>query len=65
VEEADLQGQPVTQDRNATTSGPDADINLLNGTVINGGNATESEGWAEALERQLANRYYASTLCSW
>ncbi|TEB39969.1 glycoside hydrolase family 37 protein [Coprinellus micaceus] len=46
-------------------AGPDADVNLLNGTVINGGNATESEGWAEALERQLANRYYASTLCSW
>ncbi|KNZ74974.1 Trehalase [Termitomyces sp. J132] len=40
-------------------------INKLNGTVLNGGNATDGEGWAKALERQLANRYIASAFCSW
>ncbi|KAF5319912.1 hypothetical protein D9611_011052 [Ephemerocybe angulata] len=66
LEEAKLPGQPLTADRNATTSGPDADVSLLSGSVFNGGNAsTTEEGWAAALGRQLANRYYASTLCSW
>lgn len=65
LEESSLPGQPVAEGRNATISGPEADINLVNGTVVNGGNATDSEGWADALERQLANRYYTSTLCSW
>ncbi|KNZ73310.1 Trehalase [Termitomyces sp. J132] len=40
-------------------------INRLNGTVLNGGNATDGEGWGKALERQLANRYITSAFCSW
>ncbi|KAH6912593.1 trehalase [Coprinopsis sp. MPI-PUGE-AT-0042] len=63
--ETELPGQPVTFSRNATTSGAAADINRLNGTVFNGGNATEGEGWAATLARGLANRYFTSTLCSW
>jgi len=65
LSEAELPGQPVAAGHNSTTTGPSADVNHLNGTVFNGGNATEGEGWARALERQLANRYYASSLCSW
>lgn len=41
------------------------DISVVNGTVVNGGRPSEGEGWAAALERQLANRYFASALCSW
>lgn len=70
IAETQLPGQPVsgsttTGVTNATTTGPSADINKLNGTVVNGGNATSGEGWAHALQRQLANRYIASVLCSW
>ncbi|KAI0365322.1 glycoside hydrolase [Pilatotrama ljubarskyi] len=66
VDEAALPGQPISGSGvNATKSGPGADINKLNGTVINGGNATSGEGWAAALQRELANRYVASVLCSW
>ena len=70
ITETQLPGQPVsgsitTGDTNATATGPSADINKLNGTVVNGGNATSGEGWAHALQRQLANRYIASALCSW
>lgn len=65
LDEAELPGQPVTFNRNATATGGAADINRLNGTVFNGGNATEGEGWAAALARGLANRYFTSTLCSW
>ncbi|KAH9947465.1 glycoside hydrolase [Amylocystis lapponica] len=50
---------------NATKTGPGADVSTLSGTVVNGGNATEGEGWAAALQRELANRYFASALCSW
>ncbi|TFY63827.1 hypothetical protein EVJ58_g3018 [Rhodofomes roseus] len=50
---------------NATRVGPGADISRLNGTVVNGGNATEGEGWADVLKREVANRYFASALCSW
>ncbi|KZT70791.1 glycoside hydrolase family 37 protein [Daedalea quercina L-15889] len=50
---------------NATKVGPAADISKLNGTVVNGGNATEGEGWADVLRREVANRYFASALCSW
>ncbi|RDB14875.1 Trehalase [Hypsizygus marmoreus] len=64
LSESQLPGQPLHAG-NATTSGSAADINRLNGTVANGGNATEGEGWAKALERQLANRYMASAFCSW
>ena len=63
--ETDLPHQPLHDNVNATSSGPGADINKLNGTVVNGGNATDGEGWAQALSRQLANRYFTSALCSW
>ncbi|KAJ7599902.1 glycoside hydrolase family 37 protein [Mycena floridula] len=64
--ESGLPTQPVGPGRNATTP----DLNALTGPnvtgdVVNGGTAKEGEGWAEALQRQLANRYVASVLCSW
>ncbi|KAI0354813.1 glycoside hydrolase [Trametes cingulata] len=66
VDENALPGQPIHGTNvNATKSGAAADINKLNGTVVNGGNATSGEGWAAALQRELANRYVASVLCSW
>ncbi|KAI0823980.1 glycoside hydrolase [Trametes gibbosa] len=66
VSEDALPGQPISgAGTNATKTGPGADVSRLNGTVVNGGNATSGEGWATALQRQLANRYVASTLCSW
>lgn len=66
--EAQLPGQPfrlAQASQNVTATGPGADINKLNGTVINGGNATVGEGWAATLGRELANRYATSALCSW
>ena len=42
-----------------------SDINTVNGTVTNGGNKTEGEGWASQLQRELANRYITSVYCSW
>ncbi|KAF7291314.1 Trehalase [Mycena indigotica] len=62
--ESALPAQAFTTTRNATTSGAAADINKLDGTVVNGGKKG-SGGWAEALGTQLANRYVASALCSW
>jgi len=41
------------------------DISAGNGTVYNGGNATTNEGWAKALQREVANRYVTSVFCSW
>ena len=41
------------------------DINKLNGTVVNGGTATDGEGWSHTLQRELANRYTAAAFCSW
>ncbi|KAG8214941.1 glycoside hydrolase family 37 protein [Butyriboletus roseoflavus] len=65
--EAQLPGQPLydTPTVNITATGPGADINMLNGTVVNGGNATVGEGWAATLRREMANRYFTSVLCSW
>lgn len=66
--EGSLPGQPVYSGkgpRNASTTGAAADINALKGTVVNGGNATEGEGWSAALQRQLANRYVVNCFCSW
>ncbi|KAF5346662.1 hypothetical protein D9758_013212 [Tetrapyrgos nigripes] len=57
--EAELTPQPISATANATS-----DINVLNGTVSNGGNSS-TQGWVETLERELANRYVASVLCSW
>lgn len=66
--EAQLPGQPfrgAQANENATATGPGADINKLDGTVVNGGNATSGEGWRDTLQREVANRYYTSALCSW
>lgn len=52
-------------DGNFTNAGPSADVNTLNGTVFNGGNATSNEGWSHILQRELANRYITSAFCSW
>ncbi|KAI0053998.1 glycoside hydrolase family 37 protein [Auriscalpium vulgare] len=60
-----LPGQPTAGGANATRTGASADINALNGTFVNGGNATEGEDWRDALARGLANRYFTSTFCSW
>ncbi|KAL7279642.1 hypothetical protein ACG7TL_006048 [Trametes sanguinea] len=66
VDESALPGQLIIgTGKNATKTGAAADINTRNGTVANGGNATSGEGWAATLQRELANRYVASTLCSW
>ncbi|KAJ7776820.1 glycoside hydrolase family 37 protein [Mycena maculata] len=64
VTEAELPVQNINAAVNASTSGPAADLSTVNGTVVNGGNAT-SGGWADALGVQLANRYFGSVLCSW
>jgi alpha,alpha-trehalase len=64
-----LPGQPVSFDgtsvKNSTQTGAAADLNKLAGTVANGGTAVNGEGWAAALQRELANRYFASAYCSW
>ncbi|CAL1713673.1 unnamed protein product [Somion occarium] len=65
IPEDQLPGQLIIGNSNATKTGSAADINTLNGTVFNGGNATEGQGWAAVLQRELANRYFASALCSW
>ena len=69
LNETQLPGQPVRSGAsavvNATTSGPAADINSASGTVINGGSAVSGENWSQALQRELANRYFTSVMCSW
>ncbi|KAI0345565.1 glycoside hydrolase [Trametopsis cervina] len=65
VSEGSLPPQLIIGSGNATQTGPSADVNKLNGTVVNGGNATANEGWAETLQRELANRYFTSAFCSW
>ncbi|KAF8587681.1 glycoside hydrolase family 37 protein [Ramaria rubella] len=42
-----------------------ADVNALDGTVVNGGNVTRGESWAHTLTRELSNRYMASAFCNW
>lgn len=65
--EAQLPGQSYHDQTsvNVTATGPGADVNRLNGTVVNGGNVTAGEGWAATLRREMANRYFTSVLCSW
>ncbi|EJF56038.1 glycoside hydrolase family 37 protein [Dichomitus squalens LYAD-421 SS1] len=65
VSEDALPAQAIAPGKNASQSGPSADVSKLNGTVVNGGNKTDGEGWAATLQRELANRYIASALCSW
>lgn len=68
LNETQLPGQPVRSGPtiiNATTSGRAADINSANGTVVNGGSPVSGENWSQTLQRELANRYFTSALCSW
>jgi len=60
-----LPGQMTRDGQNASSTGSGADINALDGTFVNGGNATTGEGWRDILARGLANRYLTSALCSW
>ncbi len=65
MSESDLPPQPISKTVNASTTGSAADIHKGSGTVWNGGNATSGEGWSKTLQRELANRYFTSALCSW
>ncbi|KZT11812.1 glycoside hydrolase family 37 protein [Laetiporus sulphureus 93-53] len=66
IAEDDLPGQfVISLSGNATKTGPGADVSRLDGTVVNGGNATKGEGWGGVLQREVANRYMTSALCSW
>ena len=58
-----LPGQPLRVSGTNATVGDD--LNKLNGTVVNGGNATSGETWSQTLQREMANRYFTSALCSW
>lgn len=62
MSESDLPGQVVAAGKNASVG---TDASRLDGTVVNGGNKTSGETWAETLQRELANRYMSSALCSW
>lgn len=59
--ESQLPGQPLKAGGNSSSP----DLNALNGTVINGGNRTADETWSATLQREMANRYMTSALCSW
>ncbi|EIW74545.1 glycoside hydrolase family 37 protein [Coniophora puteana RWD-64-598 SS2] len=64
--ESELPGQLMLGSKqNASATGPGADVSGMDGTVVNGGNATAGEGWGARLQRELANRYYTSVFCSW
>jgi alpha,alpha-trehalase len=68
LNESQLPGQPIrsnSETRNASAKGSSADINSLNGTVINGGAFDTRENWTQVLQRELANRYFTSVICSW
>ncbi|KAL5519820.1 hypothetical protein ACEPAG_1480 [Sanghuangporus baumii] len=62
LDESQLPGQLILGGGNATVG---ADINARDGTVFNGGNATANETWSFSLQRELANRFITSALCSW
>jgi len=64
IDEGSLPPQPTNQGGNITATGKGADVNFANGTWHNGGNATDGEGWRDALARGMANRYVASAICS-
>lgn len=59
--------QPLESGANSSSTGAAADINVLEDglTVFNGGESTPGEGWGEALQREVANRYMSSVFCSW
>jgi alpha,alpha-trehalase len=54
LRENDLPGQLIGNGKNASSTGSRADIKVLNGTLVNGVNATAGEGWRDALARGLA-----------
>lgn len=60
--ESQLPQQTLRQGGNASSS---IDLNAMNGTVANGGNVTSGETWVMTLQREMANRYFTSALCSW
>jgi alpha,alpha-trehalase len=60
VTEDQLPSQPIRGGKDVRT-----DISKMNGTVVNGGTAVNGEGWAQTLQRELANRYTAAAFCSW
>lgn len=62
LSELELPAQPIRGTVGKTTR---ADVSKLNRTVVNGGSAVDGEGWSQALQRQLANRYTAAVFCSW
>jgi len=65
LDESALPGQTIRRGQSASSTGSSADINALDVTFVNGGNATTGEGWRDILVRGLANRYLTSALCSW
>ncbi len=62
LSETQLPGQPIKGGSNASAT---VDTSAMNGTVVNGGNATANEPWSVTLQREMANRYFTSALCSW
>ena len=62
VTEGQLPPQPLDGNR---TAPPGVDVNIVDGTITNGGTKVEGEGWASQLQRELANRYIASVYCNW
>jgi hypothetical protein len=65
VAESQLPPQPIIGSGNASATGSSADVSKLNGTVVNGGNATANEGWSQTLQREFANRFMAAVFCGW
>ncbi|THH06780.1 hypothetical protein EW145_g3851 [Phellinidium pouzarii] len=57
ITEGALPGQPLAAGVNASVG---QDVNALNGTVLNGGNATAGETWAVVLQREMANRFFTN-----
>jgi len=65
MDESGLPPQPMNVGGSINATGKDADVNFANGTWHNGGNATDGEGWRDALARGIANRYVGSAICSY
>jgi hypothetical protein len=54
MDESGLPPQPMNVGGSINATGKDADVNFANGTWHNGGNATDGEGWRDALARGIA-----------
>ncbi|KAF5362886.1 hypothetical protein D9758_007155 [Tetrapyrgos nigripes] len=68
--EDELWTEPLYPYVRSNLNGLGADVNFVQEirgrTVLNGGEPQgEQEGWGDMLQRELANRYLASALCSW